>query len=101
MKKYNIISKDPLILITKNSLINLPTPLSISLLWNKGFIISLILVIQIITGVVLSINFIPSTEIAFDSVIHIIRDINRGWIMRFLHRNGASIFFILMFIHIL
>jgi len=80
---------------------NLPTPLSISLLWNKGFIISIILVIQIITGVVLSINFIPSTEIAFDSVIHIIRDINRGWMIRFLHRNGASLFFMLIFIHIL
>lgn len=101
MKKYNFIIKDPLIRIAKDSLLRLPTPLSISLLWNKGFIISITLVLQIITGLVLSINYIPSTEIAFDSVIHIIRDIDRGWLIRYLHRNGASLFFILIYVHIL
>lgn len=62
---------------------------------------SITLVIQIITGLLLSINYVPSTEIAFDSVIHIIRDIDRGWIIRYLHINGASLFFILMYVHIL
>lgn len=101
MKKYNIIISDPLIEITKNSLLNLPTPISISLLWNKGFIIGIVLVLQITTGLTLSINYVPSTEIAFDSVIHIMRDIDRGWIIRYLHINGASLFFILMYMHIL
>lgn len=101
MKKYNITIKDPVLNFAKNSLINLPVPTSISLPWNKGFIISITLVIQIITGLLLSMNYVPSTEIAFDSVIHIIRDIDRGWIIRYLHINGASLFFILIYVHIL
>lgn len=101
MKKYNLIIRDPVVGFTKNALINLPVPASISLLWNKGFIISITLVLQIITGLFLSINYVPSTEIAFDSVIHIIRDIDRGWMMRYLHINGASLFFILIYVHIL
>ncbi len=101
MKKYNLIIRDPVVGFAKNALINLPVPTSISLLWNKGFIISITLVLQIITGLFLSINYVPSTEIAFDSVIHIIRDIDRGWMIRYLHINGASLFFILIYVHIL
>lgn len=101
MKKYNLAIQDPVIAFAKNALINLPVPTSITLLWNKGFIMSIVLVLQIITGLFLSINYIPATEIAFDSVIHIIRDIDRGWIIRYLHINGASLFFILIYIHIL
>lgn len=100
MKKFNIINKDPLIEITKNSLIRLPTPLAISFLWNLGFLLGITLIIQVITGLVLSINFVASTELAFDSVIHIIRDIDSGWAIRYTHINGASLFFILMYIHI-
>jgi len=100
MKKYNLIIKDPLIEITKNSLLRLPTPTSISFLWNIGFLLGITLVLQIVTGLVLSINYVASTEIAFDSVIHIIRDIDAGWVIRYLHINGASLFFILMYIHI-
>ena len=86
--------------ITKNSLVSLPTPFSISFLWNMGFLLGITLVLQIVTGLVLSINYVASTELAFDSVIHIIRDIDAGWVMRYLHINGASLFFILMYIHI-
>lgn len=100
MKKYNLIIKDPLIEITKNSLISLPTPFSISFLWNIGFLLGITLGLQIVTGLVLSINYVASTELAFDSVIHIIRDIDSGWIIRYLHINGASLFFILIYIHI-
>lgn len=100
MKKYNLIIKDPLIEITKNSLVNLPTPFSISFLWNIGFLLGITLVLQIVTGLVLSINYVASTDLAFDSVIHIIRDIDSGWAIRYLHMNGASLFFILMYIHI-
>jgi ubiquinol-cytochrome c reductase cytochrome b subunit len=100
MKKYNLITTDPLIQITKNSLLGLPTPYSISFLWNMGFLLGITLVLQIVTGLVLSINYVASTEVAFDSVIHIIRDIDAGWAIKYLHINGASLFFILMYIHI-
>lgn len=86
--------------ITKNSLIGLPTPFSISFIWNIGFLLGITLVLQIITGLVLSINYVASTELAFDSVIHIIRDIDSGWVIRYLHINGASLFFVLIYAHI-
>ena len=100
MKNFNLINKDPLIEITKNSLLNLPTPWSISYLWNLGFLLGITLILQVLTGLVLSINYIAHSSLAFDSVIHIIRDINRGWIIRYLHINGASLFFFLIYIHI-
>lgn len=100
MKKFSIIFKDPILSITKNSLISLPTPFSISFLWNIGFLLGFTLILQIITGLVLSINYICHTTLAFDSVIHIIRDIDSGWLIRYLHINGASLFFLLIYIHI-
>nr|YP_009019426.1 cytochrome b [Aleuroglyphus ovatus]AGM14596.1 cytochrome b [Aleuroglyphus ovatus]AID52421.1 cytochrome b [Aleuroglyphus ovatus]QWW33394.1 cytochrome b [Aleuroglyphus ovatus] len=100
MKKYNFILKDPIMEMTKNSLMGLPTPYSISFLWNMGFLLGMTLILQIVTGLVLSMNYVASTEMAFDSVIHIMRDIESGWVMRYLHMNGASLFFILMYIHI-
>lgn len=65
-----------------------------------GFILGITLVLQIVTGLVLSINYVAHTSIAFDRVIHIIRDLDAGYIIRYLHINGASLFFIAMFIHI-
>nr|QZH55188.1 cytochrome b [Lardoglyphus konoi] len=100
MKKYNLIMSDPLMNMMKNSLMGLPTPLSISLMWNMGFLLGMTLCLQIITGLVLSMNFVPHTEMAFDSVIHIMRDIDSGWAMRYLHMNGASLFFMLMYTHL-
>lgn len=82
------------------NLINLPTPLSISFLWNLGFLLGITLVTQVITGLFLSINYVPSTRFAFESIIHIIRDVDRGWLIRYVHMNGASLFFRLMFIHL-
>lgn len=100
MKKYEISHKDPLVRIVEDSLLKVPTPLAISFLWNLGFLLGITLILQVITGLVLSINFIASTEIAFESVIHIIRDIDTGWVIRYTHINGASLFFILIYIHI-
>lgn len=100
MKIKKIITNDPLVGIVKNSLINLPTPTSISFLWNIGFLLGICLLLQIVSGVTLSINYVPSTEIAFNSVIHIIRDIDIGWIIRYVHINGASLFFLLIYLHI-
>ena len=84
-----------------NPLIRLPTPLRISLLWNMGFILGVILLFQVLTGLFLSINYIPYCYVSFDSVVHIIRDINYGWFIRFSHIRGASILFIFIYLHIL
>lgn len=100
MKKFNILNSDPLFKIIRNSLLRLPTPTSISFLWNIGFLLGITLCLQIITGLVLSINYVAHTDLAFDSVIHIMRDVDLGWIIRYTHINGASLFFILLYIHI-
>nr|AXS66307.1 cytochrome b [Cucujoidea sp. 9 KM-2017] len=90
----------PLIKIFNNSLIDLPTPSNISVLWNFGSLLGLCLIIQIITGLFLAMHYCPNTELAFNSVAHICRDVNYGWLMRTLHANGASFFFICIYIHI-
>nr|AYQ18956.1 cytochrome b [Leiochrinini sp. 2 ACP-2013] len=90
----------PLIKIMNNSLIDLPTPSNISTLWNFGSMLGLCLMIQIITGLFLTMHFCPNIELAFNSVAHICRDVNYGWLIRTLHANGASFFFICLYIHI-
>nr|AXS65489.1 cytochrome b [Silvanidae sp. KM-2017] len=90
----------PLIKIFNNSLIDLPTPSSISTMWNFGSLLGLCLMIQIITGIFLSMHYCPNVETAFNSVSHICRDVNYGWLMRTLHSNGASFFFICLYTHI-
>nr|QNV12172.1 cytochrome b [Ammophila sabulosa] len=81
------------------SLINTPIPMNISLWWNFGSILGLSLMIQILSGLFLSMHYCPSTMLAFNSIIHIMQDVNYGWIMRFIHMNGASMYFICMYIH--
>jgi ubiquinol-cytochrome c reductase cytochrome b subunit len=98
MKKQEI-KTHPLIKIIKRSLIDLPSPKSISFLWNIGFLLGITLILQILTGLLISIHYTAETSSAFRSVIHIIRDVRGGWITRFLHINGASLFFIFIFIH--
>nr|YP_010987690.1 cytochrome b [Psyllopsis discrepans]WON66122.1 cytochrome b [Psyllopsis discrepans] len=83
-----------------NTLINLPTPSSINIMWNFGSLLGLMLVIQIMSGIFLSMHFSANTIIAFESVIHICRDVNNGWILRTVHSNGASFFFIFIYLHI-
>nr|YP_010296127.1 cytochrome b [Phrynocephalus helioscopus varius]UMB51120.1 cytochrome b [Phrynocephalus helioscopus varius] len=83
-----------------NSLINLPTPSNISALWNFGSLLGMTLMIQMVTGVFLAAHFTASTAMAFDSVIHILRDVNFGWLMQNIHANGASMFFLCIYIHI-
>ncbi len=75
-------------------------PRNLSYLWNFGVLAGLCLVIQIITGVVLAMHYTPSTLMAFDSVERIMRDVNFGWLIRYMHANGASFFFIVVYIHI-
>nr|QNJ33271.1 cytochrome b [Toxeutes macleayi] len=90
----------PLIKIINNSLIDLPTPSNITTLWNFGSLLGLCLGIQIITGLFLAMHYCPNIELAFNSVNHICRDVNYGWLIRVIHANGASFFFICLYIHI-
>lgn len=90
----------PIIKIINNSLIDLPTPSNISTLWNFGSLLGLCLIIQIVTGIFLAIHYCPNIDIAFNRVTHICRDVNYGWFLRTLHANGASFFFICIYIHI-
>nr|QNG56260.1 cytochrome b [Platisus vespertinus] len=90
----------PLFKIMNNSLIDLPTPSNISTLWNFGSLLGLCLIIQTITGLFLAMHYCPNVELAFNSVAHICRDVNYGWLLRTLHANGASFFFICIYIHI-
>uniref|UniRef100_A0AAU7YU24 Cytochrome b n=1 Tax=Hepialus lagii (nomen nudum) TaxID=3140519 RepID=A0AAU7YU24_9NEOP len=90
----------PIIKIMNNSLIDLPTPSNISSLWNFGSLLGLCLIIQIITGLFLTMHYSANIELAFYSINHICRDVNYGWLIRTLHANGASFFFICIYIHI-
>lgn len=89
-----------LIKIANNSLNDLPTPSNINSLWNFGSLLGLCLLTQLITGIFLAIHYTPNIDLAFNRIIHIYRDINNGWIIKNLHANGASIFFICIYIHI-
>nr|YP_010586548.1 cytochrome b [Rhyacophila kando]UZZ44362.1 cytochrome b [Rhyacophila kando] len=95
MKNYNL-----LINTMYKSLVNLPTPSNISFWWNFGSILGLCLMIQIISGLFLSMHYTPNIYMAFNSVNQICRDINYGWFIRIIHANGASFFFLCMFMHI-
>nr|YP_009740574.1 cytochrome b [Shirakiacris yunkweiensis]QID03536.1 cytochrome b [Shirakiacris yunkweiensis] len=90
----------PLIKILNNSLVDLPAPTNISFWWNFGSLLGLCLVIQIVTGLFLAMHYTSNIEMAFSSVVHICRDVNNGWIIRTLHANGASMFFICIYLHV-
>nr|YP_009490423.1 cytochrome b [Gracilaria tenuistipitata]AWH62556.1 cytochrome b [Gracilaria tenuistipitata]AWH62581.1 cytochrome b [Gracilaria tenuistipitata var. liui]AXI97774.1 apocytochrome b [Gracilaria tenuistipitata] len=92
--------KRPIISIVNNHLIDYPTPINIHYAWNFGFLASICLIIQIITGIFLAMHYTPHVELAFASVEHIMRDVNYGWLLRYIHSNGASMFFIVVYIHI-
>jgi ubiquinol-cytochrome c reductase cytochrome b subunit len=77
-----------------------PVPRNLNYFWNFGVLAGVALTIQIITGIVLAMHFIPSGDHAFQSVEHIMRDVNQGWLLRYAHANGASFFFIVTYIHV-
>nr|QXT44620.1 cytochrome b [Anoplotermes sp. J02] len=89
----------PLFKIANNALVDLPTPSSISGWWNFGSLLGVCLVAQIATGLFLAMHYCPNTETAFDSVSHICRDVNYGWLLRTLHANGGSMFFVCIYMH--
>nr|AAL79374.1 cytochrome b [Dugong dugon] len=96
----NIRKSHPLIKILNNSFIDLPTPVNISSWWNFGSLLGACLIIQILTGLFLAMHYTSDTLTAFSSVTHICRDVNYGWIIRYLHANGASMFFLCLYAHI-
>src|SRR6202140_2650585 len=93
-------SRLPLGGLVHSSFIAFPVPRNLNYMWAFGAILSFMLVAQILPGVVLAMHFIPSSTQAFSSVDHIMRDVNYGWLIRYLHMNGASMFFIVVYLHI-
>ena len=83
-----------------STLIDLPAPVNISYLWNFGSLLGYCLIIQIITGIFLAMHYCSDISLAFNSIIHITRDINYGFLLKYLHANGASLFFLCVYIHI-
>jgi quinol-cytochrome oxidoreductase complex cytochrome b subunit len=77
-----------------------PAPRNLNYFWNFGFIAGFMLVVMILTGIFLAMNYTPHVTLAFDSVERIMRDVNYGWLIRYMHMNGASFFFIAVYIHI-
>nr|QNE85607.1 cytochrome b [Empis caudatula] len=93
-------SNHPLFKIANNALVDLPAPINISTWWNFGSLLGLCLGIQIMTGLFLAMHYTADITLAFDSVNHICRDVNYGWLLRTLHANGASFFFICLYLHV-
>lgn len=95
-----ILKSHPLLKMVNSYIIDSPQPSNISYLWNFGSLLAFCLVIQIVTGVTLGMHYTPTVLEAFDSVEHIMRDVNNGWLIRYLHSNTASAFFFVVYLHI-
>lgn len=95
-----ILKTHPLLSIVNGMLIDLPAPSNLSYFWGFGSLLGLVLVIQLATGIFLAMHYTANVDLAFISVEHIMRDVNYGWVMRYAHANGASMFFIMVYLHI-
>nr|YP_010296688.1 cytochrome b [Rhagoletis cerasi]UMI33255.1 cytochrome b [Rhagoletis cerasi] len=93
-------TQHPLFKIANNALVDLPVPINISTWWNFGSLLGLCLMLQILTGLFLAMHYTADINLAFNSVNHICRDVNYGWLLRTLHANGASFFFICIYLHV-
>jgi len=93
-------NKNSLLSFVDSHIINYPTPVNLNYMWSFGSTAGLCLVIQIVTGIFLAMHYTPHIDYAFSSVEHIMRDVNNGWLIRYLHANGASMFFIVTYSHI-
>jgi len=89
----------PIVRLAYDSAIDYPTPKNLNYWWTFGGILAVCLVTQILTGVVLAMHYVPNADMAFNSVEHIMRDVNYGWMIRYIHANGASMFFLAVYIH--
>lgn len=86
--------------IVKKRLLDIPSPINLSIWWNFGSILGLCLGLQLVTGILLACHYTCRVDSAFDRVIHIVRDVQYGWLIRVIHANGASLFFLCLFIHV-
>jgi len=94
------LNKNTLLAFIDSHIISYPTPVNLNYMWSFGSAAGICLVIQIITGIFLAMHYTPHVDLAFNSVEHIMRDVNNGWLIRYLHANGASMFFIVVYCHI-
>ena len=94
-------SRLPLMGLVHSSFVAYPVPRNLNYMWTFGAILSFMLVAQIITGVVLAMHYVPSATEAFASIQHIMRDVNYGWLIRYMHTNGGSMFFLAVYIHMM
>nr|AIG52945.1 cytochrome b [Ctenotus inornatus]AIG52985.1 cytochrome b [Ctenotus inornatus]AIG52999.1 cytochrome b [Ctenotus inornatus]AIG53000.1 cytochrome b [Ctenotus inornatus]AIG53272.1 cytochrome b [Ctenotus inornatus] len=97
---HNLRKTHPILKIVNNSFIDLPSPSNISAWWNFGSLLGLCLIVQVLTGLFLAMHYTADISSAFSSVAHICRDVQYGWLIRNLHANGASMFFICLYLHI-
>ena len=90
----------PIVRFANDTIVTFPTPKNLNYWWTFGGVLSLMLGMQIVTGIILAMHYVPHVDYAFNSVQRIMRDVNYGWLMRYAHANGASMFFIVVYIHI-
>ena len=93
-------SRLPILSLVKGQAMDFPTPRNLNYWWTFGGILATMLVVQLLTGIVLAMHYTANTGLAFESVEHIMRNVNYGWLLRYMHMNGASFFFIAVYIHI-
>nr|YP_010568267.1 apocytochrome b [Pascua guehoae]UZC57700.1 apocytochrome b [Pascua guehoae] len=95
-----LLKSNKLLSIVNSYVVDSPQPSNLSYAWNFGSLLALCLGLQIVTGIILAMHYTPNVDLAFVSVEHIMRDVNYGWLIRYLHANGASFFFIFVYLHI-
>jgi len=95
-----ILKSNPYLSLANSFLVDSPLPANINYFYGYGSLLGLVLVIQLITGIFLAMHYTPNIEYAFNSVEHIMRDVNYGWLIRYAHANGASFFFLCVYLHI-
>ena len=100
MKRLSFL-KQPLLAAVNDHLIDYPTPANLSYWWGFGSTAGICLIVQILTGIFLAMHYTPHIDLAFLSVEHIMRDVEGGWFLRYMHANGASMFFIVVYLHLL
>jgi len=93
-------NRDSLLSFIDSHIIDYPTPINLNYMWSFGSTAGICLVIQIVTGIFLAMHYCPHIDLAFSSVEHIMTDVNNGWLIRYVHANGASMFFIVVYCHI-
>jgi quinol-cytochrome oxidoreductase complex cytochrome b subunit len=99
MTAYSMFVKNPLAAVVSNHVDGYPTPINLSYFWGFGSLAGMALVTQIVSGVLLAMHYAPEVHLAFISVEHIMRDVKGGFVLRYIHANGASMFFIVVYIH--